>query len=455
MRPSAAIRVRVARPELAVLGLLAWIVCVGAAMGQPRNPFPGPMRLESRSQQFIVFGSPAGTELGPPSISLLETNHMQMEPTVLVLTCERVRTELLKELGLGEVWSGRIQIVVQGDLRPTTPVVLESQWFASGWRYRMVVPGQLERTRLVRALTRALLLEIANRGNRSQRPVEIPLWLEEGLATHLLALHGDNLVPEIRTSITLIQSANPDVFLDARRLLRGRELVAFADFFQAQADQFTDEQWDIFRRTAQLLVAELLNLPDGRAALQEFLRQLPEYLNPQLAFLRGYAEHFPTPLDAEKWWSVVWMNFTSRDRHMRLSLAHSLSQLEEILVAPITVRLGTNAVPGRKDLPLREVIANTEFSQHQAAVTQATFQLQILQHTAPVELSRLTGDYRQALLQYMKRRFEYSSKANSKNADAKIATKDVLEKLDLLDVIRGDFRRLGVPVAASDPTGPE
>ncbi|MEQ2008819.1 MAG: hypothetical protein ABMA26_18720 [Limisphaerales bacterium] len=455
MRPSAAIRVRVARQGFAVLGLVAWIACVGAALGQPRNPFPGPMRLESRSQQFIVFGSPAGTALGPPSLSLLETNHMQMEPTVLVLTCERVRAELLKELGLGDAWFGRIQIIVQGDLRPSTPVVLESQWFASGWRYRMVVPGQLERTRLVRALTRALLLEIANRGNRSQRPAEIPLWLEEGLVTHLLAMHGDNLVPEIRTSVSLIQSANPDVFLEARRLLRGRELVAFADLFQTQAGQSTDEQWEVFRRTAQLLVAELLNLPEGRAGLQEFLRQLPAYLNPQLAFLRGFATPFPTPLDAEKWWSVVWMNFTSRDRHMRLSLAHSLGQLEEILVAPIAVRLGTNAVPGRKDLPLREVIANTEFPQHQAAVTQATFQLQMLQHTAPVELARLTGDYRQALLHYMKRRFEYSTKANSKSADAKLATKEVLEKLDLLDVIRGDFRRLDVTATAICPTVPE
>ncbi len=455
MRSSAVIHHRIARPVSTVLTLLAWFVCAGAAPGQIRNPLPGPMMLESRSQQFKVFGSPPGTAQGPPSLSLLETNHVQMEPTVLVLTCERVRTELLKELGLGDAWSGRIQIIVQGELRPTEPVIVESQWFASGWRYRMVVPGQLERPRLVRALTRALLLEIANRGNRSQRPVEIPLWLEEGLATHLLALHGDNLVPEIRTSLTFVQNANPDVFLEARRLLRGRELVAFADLALARPDQFTDEQWEVFRRTAQLLVAELLILPDGRAALQEFLRQLPAYLNPQLAFQRGYAAQFPTMLDAEKWWSVVWMNFTARDRHMRLSLAHSLGQLEEILVAPISVRLGTNAVPGRKELPLREVIAHTELVQHQPAVAQATFQLQMLQHTAPLELSRLIGDYRQALLQYLKRRFEYSAKASSKSADAKLATKEVLERLDLLDVIRADFRRLDVTAATDGPTGPE
>ena len=438
----------------------AWAALVAlavAACGQdpPPIPTPGPMRLESRSQQFTVFGWPPGTPQGPPSLSLLETNHLQMEPTVLVLTCERVRTEFLKELGLGEAWSGRIQVIVQGELRPSEPVLVESQWFPGGWRYRMVLPGQLERLRLVRALTRVLLLEIANRGNRSQRPTEIPLWLEEGLATHLLALNGDNLVPDIRTSVTLIQSANPDLFLEARRLLRGRELVPFAELVVAQAGQFTDAQWEVFRRTAQLLVAELLNLPDGRAAMQDFLGQLPAYLNPQLAFRRGFAAHFPTPLEAEKWWSVVWMNFTGQDRHMRLSLTRSLGQLEEILVAPIAVRLSTNTVPGHKALPLREVIANTDFSQHVPAVTQATYQLQLLQHSAPVELARLVGDYRQALQHYLKRRSEYSSKTSTKLADAKLATKEVIEKLDLLDVIRADFGRLDSTANSTSPTTPE
>ena len=439
------------RPDFAVLTLLLWLAGGGAVSGETPRSVLAPMRLESRSQQFVVFGSPPGTELGPPSLSLIESNHVQMEPTLLVLTCERVRTELLRELGVGDAWSGRIQVHVQGDLRPTEPVVVESQWFANGWHYRMVVPGQLDRPRLVRSLTRVLLLEIANRGNRSQRPAEIPIWLEEGLATHLLALHGDNLVPETRTQFTRVQNASPDLFLEARRLLGGRELVAFMDLTLARPDQFTDEQWEVFRRTTQLLVAELLNLPEGRAALLETLRQLPAYMNPQLAFLRGYARRFPTMLDAEKWWSVVWMNFTARDRHMRLSSAHSLGQLDEILTAPIAVRHGTNSVPGRKDLPLREVIAHTEFSRHQQAVIQAAFQLQILQHTAPVEFSRLIGDYRQTLLHYLKRRLDYSSR----NADAKLATREVLEKLDLLDVIRADFQRLDITATAARPAGPE
>ncbi|MBI5802785.1 MAG: hypothetical protein HZA92_18940 [Verrucomicrobia bacterium] len=434
-----------------VCGLvMGWTVaCLSA---QPLVPSQGLMVLHSRSDQFVVLGALPGSALGPPSLSLIETNHLQMDPTLLVLTCERVKTVLLHELGLSDTWSGRIQINVRGGLRPTEPVVIESHWNPGGWRYQIVVPGQLERTRLMRALTRALLLEVANRGNTSQRPAEIPLWLEEGLAKHLLALHGDSLIPEIRTLTSVMQAAHPDVFTEARRQLRGRHLVSFADLCMARPDQFNAEQWEAFRCTAQLLVAELLYLPEGRACLQGFLRQLPGYLNSQIALLRGYAPHFQTMLDAEKWWAVVWMNFTGRERLMRFSVDHGLRQIEEILAPAIAVRLGTNAVPGRKELPLREVIANTDFAQHEQAVALATQQLQLLQVTAPVELARLISDHRQALLTYLRRRTEYSSKTSSKGADAKLATKEVLERLDMLEVIRLDIVRLDA-AAAADPAG--
>ncbi len=437
----------------ALVAASLWLAVDAAA--QNALPEVKPLVLESRSQQFKVVGYPAGTALGPPSLSHLLTNHVQMEPTVLVLTAERVRTELLAELGLGDVWMGRITITVQGDLPPTSPAVVESQWFPGGWRYQLTVPGQLDRPRLLRALTRALLLEVANRNNPSQRLAEIPLWLEEGLATHLLALHGETLVPEVRTRMAVVRSASPDVFAEARQFLRGRELVPFSDLSLMMAGQLDAARWQMFRRTSQLLVAELLNLPDGRAAMAEFVRQLPAYLNSQLAFLRAFAGRFQTMLDAEKWWSVVWMNFTASDRHMKLSLARSLDQLDEVLAAPIAVRLGTNAVPGRKALPLREVVANTDFMRHQPAVARAALQLQLLQVNSPVELGRLLGDYRQALLNYLRRRAAFSSQSTSASADAKLALKEVVEKLDLLDVIRADFRRLDSPPESSCPAGPE
>lgn len=450
MLSSAAKSLRVLLHAASLCGLVAGWFGVSAS-AQPLVPNQGVLQLRSRTDQFMVFGSLPGTAHGPPSLSLIETNHLQMDPTLLVLTCERVKTELLQELGLPDAWTGRIQITVRGEMRPTEPIRIESQWFPNGWRYAVVLPGQLERTRLMQALTRTLLLEIANRGNPTQRPAEIPIWLEEGLATHLLALHGESLVPEIRTLTSTVQSAHPDAFTEARRHLRGRELVSLADLCMVESANLSDLDREIFRRTSQLLVAELLYLPEGRASLHEFLRQLPFYLNSQLALLRGFSPHFQTMLDAEKWWAVAWMNFTGRDRLMRFSVDHGLRQLEEILGAPIAVRIGTNAVPTRKALPLREVIANTEFPQHERAVSEATMQLQLLQVTAPVELARLISDHRQALLNYLKRRTAYSSKSNSKSADAKLATKEVLERLDLLEVIRLDIVRLDAAAAAVPP----
>lgn len=411
-------------------------------------------RYESRSQQFVVFGALPGTAYGAPDLSLLETNHVQIEPSVLVLTCERLKFELLKELNMSDGWTGQIQITVRGDMPPAEVVVVESQWFSNGWRYRMVLPGQMERPRLVRALTRALLLELANRHNRSQRLAEIPLWLEAGLATHLLAVHGDTLVAENRTRRSIDQGLVADVFREAHRRLQGQELTAFSDLTLAQPGQFTEEQWEVFRSISQLLVAELLLLPEGRAGLRELLRVLPSYLNPQLAFLRAFEPQFPTMLEVEKWWSAAWLNFTARDRHLRLSFDATLRQLEEILTTPIAVRVGTNTVPGRKELPLRELIANTEYLRHQPAVAQATLQLQLLQVSAPAELARLIGDYRQSLITYLKRRTEFSASSTSKSADAKIAVKDALQQLDLLDVIRADFQSVS-PAAAPAPAVPQ
>ena len=411
-------------------------------------------RYESRSQQFVVFGALPGTAYGAPDLSLLETNHVQIEPSVLVLTCERLKFELLKELNMSDGWTGQIQITVRGDMPPAEVVVVESQWFSNGWRYRMVLPGQMERPRLVRALTRALLLELANRHNRSQRLAEIPLWLEAGLATHLLAVHGDTLVAENRTRRSSDQGLVADVFREAHRRLQGQELTAFSDLTLAQPGQFTEEQWEVFRSISQLLVAELLLLPEGRAGLRELLRVLPSYLNPQLAFLRAFEPQFPTMLEVEKWWSAAWLNFTARDRHLRLSFDATLRQLEEILTTPIAVRVGTNTVPGRKELPLRELIANTEYLRHQPAVAQATLQLQLLQVSAPAELARLIGDYRQSLITYLKRRTEFSASSTSKSADAKIAVKDALQQLDLLDVIRSDFQSVS-PAVAPAPAVPQ
>lgn len=452
MRPLAACRP--APLPLAGLCFAVWLAGLLSALGQP---IPAALRLqryESRSQQFIVFGAQLGTAFGAPALSLIESNHVQLEPTVLVLTCERVKLELLKELNLSDAWTGQIQLTVRGDLPPAGVVVIESQWFSTGWRYRIVLPGQMERPRLVRALTRVLLLELANRHNPSQKPTEIPLWLEEGLATHLLAVHGDTLVAENRTSSSTTQGMVADVFREAHQRLRGRAPMAFSDLTMPPPDPFTAEQWEIFRSTSHLLVAELLLLPEGRAGLREMLRLLPGYLNSQLAFLRAFERPFPTMLEAEKWWAAVWLNFTVRDRHLRLSFDAALRQLEEVLSTAIAVRLGTNTVPVRKELPLRELIANTDYPQHQPAVAQATLQLQLLQFSAPAELARLIGDYRQTLLTYLKHRTEFSASSNFKNADAKLAAKDALRQLDLLDVIRGDFQRLA-PDAAAAPLASE
>jgi len=101
-------------PANSLRGLLKAAFACGLAAGwlgdfasaQPLVPAQGILQLRSRTDQFIVFGALPGSALGPPSLSLIETNHLQMDPTLLVLTCERVKTELLHELGLPDAWTG-------------------------------------------------------------------------------------------------------------------------------------------------------------------------------------------------------------------------------------------------------------------------------------------------------------------------------------------------------------
>ena len=100
-------------------------------------------------------------------------------------------------------------------------------------------------------------------------------------------------------------------------------------------------------------------------------------------------------------------------------------------------------------MPFREVIAHTDFSRHQFAVSQAALQLQLLQVSA---LSSWRGYRRlpRGAVAHLKRRFAYSSKSLHQRRHAKLATKEVLEARPV-DVIRGDFRQPDAAAGSDSP----
>ena len=73
----------------------------------------------------------------------------------------------------------------------------------------------------------------------------------------------------------------------------------------------------------ELLVGELLRLPDGRSCLQTMLARLPQHRNWQFAFLEAFHTHFERPLDVEKWWALSLTQANGRFAGQAWSLAES------------------------------------------------------------------------------------------------------------------------------------
>ena len=176
------------------------------------------------------------------------------------------------------------------------------------------------------------------------------MWLSEGFTAHLLASPEAslNLQPEqplrdkrFNTLGAIAPPARdrvkPDLLALVRSRLKAVPPLPYADLSLPTDDQLRGEAWETYRGCAHLFVMELLKLKDGRAAMRGMLGALPEYLNWQFAFYRGFNAHFRSPLEVEKWWSVTLLNFTGRDQHLKWTAEASLLRLDEILRAPVAV----------------------------------------------------------------------------------------------------------------------
>src|SRR6185436_10896685 len=122
-----------------------------------------------------------------------------------------------------------------------------------------------------------------NRRARTQT-VELPPWLVEGLAAHLLATAGNVLAPHPNAGLAGPQLRS-DPLARARQVLREHAPLTLDELNWPAAEHFSDARLEEYRSSAQLFVHELLRTPHGRACLQEMLVMLPEYLNWQTAFL--------------------------------------------------------------------------------------------------------------------------------------------------------------------------
>src|SRR5262249_7852067 len=108
-----------------------------------------------------------------------------LEPALLVVSCERIKQELLRELNMQDHWRGKIFIVLRPARTANDPIEIAAVRFAGNWNCSLEVPHAVDRDRFIEAIVRVLLLEIGDR-NAGRTSTEIPEWMAQGFARQLL-----------------------------------------------------------------------------------------------------------------------------------------------------------------------------------------------------------------------------------------------------------------------------
>ena len=344
-------------------------------------------------------------------------------------------------------------------------VTITSERFNNGWQYQVELPDPVDRARYVRALVQALLLEVANRDS-SGRLAEVPLWLAEGMAQQLLASSEieiilappHEVVNGLNVSMTRGVTRRRENPLEAARArLGGRQPLSFDELSWPGPGAASGDPGDVYSASAQMFVAELLRLKDGRACLQNMVTQLAQFYNWQFAFLRAFQAYFGRPLDVEKWWELSLASSTGRDTARMWPVEESWRKLDETLPIVLQVRSGTNA-PARETWTLQAIIREWPLDRQAQALTAKLFELDTVRAHVAQEVVMLAQEYCQALSAYLRNEHKVAPISRfGKPTGLSRAAEDTIQRLDALDARRRALRPPPMPVAdgqAPQPVAP-
>jgi hypothetical protein len=388
--------------------------------GQVSAALPEPITVRSHSGQFTVYGLPSSK----PLLNLTPTSgvtYVRLDPTVLAISSENIKHALLDALQLTDRWQGRVAM----SLRPVTEddeeIVIASVRYTDGWQFRMRVPEQVNRARLMKAMVEVLLLEIAQR-NAGERRLELPPWLAPGLAAHLTANEPTPLIVE-QESRTNYRRRMPDALKQTRETLRQHGGLSLDQL------NWPDHRTDLaaYEASAHFFVRELLR-KGGGISLGDLLSRLRDHLNWHTAFLKTY--NFRSLRDADKWWTLNVVQFAGRESLVTWSLSEVGAQLGAILNTPIQVRLKPDELPITTDVLLQQVLQEWDWSRQSPLLRQKVIRLEALRYRAPAPLAEVIDGYRQALSDYTARRERFPGKP------PKSFITQILRRLNDLDVRR-------------------
>ncbi len=440
-----------------ILHSAVWL-CASQAGAGIQLPPSDLVSRRSYSGQFVAY-APRSAQLAP-ALSAVATNlnHVQLEPTLVTVSCERIKQMLLRELNAKAPWRGTIYLVLYPPVAASDPITITSERFRNGWQYRVELPSVVERPRYVRAIVQVLLLELANRTAQGDAAV-VPAWLVEGFTQLLLASNEVEIIlPPPRAAPNglnvggaYVAAYKQTLLQQAEKQLAGRRPLTFeALSWPTEQDLADGAAGQLFRGSAQLFVGELLRLPDGRFCLQTMLTRLAQHLNWQVAFLEAFHAYFDRPLDVEKWWALSLAQANGRFAGQAWTLAESWQKLNQATHAAVEVRTETNQLPLHAEVSLQTVMREWELPRQIQALSNTLRELALLRLRIAQEHVSLVQDYYQAIEAYLQEATRGSSSPLSAKRAARMrALELVLRQLDTLDARRAALRPSSTPLPAS------
>ena len=266
----------------------------------------------STSRQFLVFGA-----------------EVPVRGAICDLA-ERTKSHLLHLLDQHDNWKTPLLINLdypQANFPDAPEARLEVSQLGFGLKLQLnlLVTRELQGRTVQREILRAILIEWIYRdraniaaGTAYVSPAD---WLLDGL----LGLQPSN---ETSRTAELLETV-----VDANKIAPLEEVVNQP---RTQLDNASSKLFDAY---SQALVQLLLETPDGRQKLLQYLLDLPNAPNNALADLRV---HFPETLGRapDKWWSLSVARLSAANRYEILNASETGKLLERLLHFPITGRDG-------------------------------------------------------------------------------------------------------------------
>lgn len=386
-------------------------------------------------------------------------HYVRVDPTMLTVSCERIKHAFLTEINAPDNWRDKIYIELRRAQTLNDRVIIESGQYGLDWSYHVSLPDTVENTRLVTSLVDVLLLEMANR--KAGHSAEIPAWLGYGLSQDILRSSHIELVLEapktdahgLKISTVSISSTNTNSLAIARADLLAAPPLTLEQLSWPDPARLDTPEGETYRSSAQFFVHELLRLKGGQAAMRSFIQELPQHLNWQLSFLDAFRADFESQLALEKWWELRLVDFTGRDISQTLSAEESWDRLEEIIRPVIEVRTRPNELPSRSTTTLQAIIEKWDVTKQFGFLRDRSQRLYLLRSRVSQELAKLVDDYRGTIDLYLDKRTR-DGYLQTARAQAVIGldhvARQTIADLNILDSIGEDLRPKPVILQSAD-----